>query len=77
MNNSSITIENFLKKYRSAVAAKSKEIRLSTEEATDVIAAFVMISDDNKILHTKLDKIVELLSKNQEKPDVLLSGGKF
>jgi translation initiation factor 2B subunit (eIF-2B alpha/beta/delta family) len=77
-------LENFIKKYRLAVTNKSKDIRLTVEEAGDLVASIAMINlHDEKLLnvHSKLDTILKALttvSSQQAKPsDDGVDGGSF
>lgn len=77
-------IENFIKRYRLAVSNKSKDIRLTVEEAADLVASIALINlHDEKLLviHEKLDNIVKSMSKVQvsteSKDSSDLDGGKF
>ena len=73
------TIDAFIKKYRKARASKSKEIRISIDEATSIIAAFAATNTSNtdmiKLL-TSISKDVKKLSKTTNQSNNL-DGGKF
>lgn len=50
-------INPFIKKYKSAIASKSSEMRISIEEATAIVTAFAELETSNKDIEEKLDKI--------------------
>lgn len=72
-------IESFIKKYRAAIAAKSKDMRISIDEATDIIAAFATTNTSNTELSKTLKSIdAEIKNlKTQSPSNQNLDGGKF
>lgn len=72
-------IESFIRKYRTAQSAKAKELRITFEEATDLIAAFALINNGKENINQKLDNILKSLTelKSQDSEDTYLDGGKF
>ena len=86
MTENSIVIKNFIDKVRLAQSHKSKDIRLTIEEAADLVAWIAMINtnqlDFERIvvglnsLHMKIDKGI---SKSKSLPDGLpgINGGAF
>lgn len=80
MNNAAI--ENFIKKVRLAQNAKAKDLRLTLEEAQDLIASIAMINNHTDKLSevvTKLDDISKSLSQPQStgKASGGVNGGTF
>ena len=73
-------IEEFIKKYRLAQTSKSKDIRITVEEAGELVAWIAMInSNQNKldVIEKKLNLIIELQNKPKEDDEPILSGGGF
>jgi len=74
------TIENFIKKVRLAETTKSKDLRLTIEEARDLVASIALINtggDAVEQLSKKMDKIIK---KIDERPVTLsphIDGGGF
>lgn len=79
MKNKVSPIELFLKKYRSAIANKNKDIRISIEEASDIVSAFASMNTDNSDLNKKLEEIkmeIKNLQENHQDPSNM-DGGNF
>ena len=73
-------IESFIKKYRAAIADRNKDIRISIEEATDIVAAFATINTSGQDLNKSLIAIVNEikgLKSNTPTESTSLDGGKF
>lgn len=56
-------LEHFIKKFKTAQANNSKDIRLSMQEATDIIALFALINSDYKTLDNKLNLLIDINTK--------------
>ena len=56
-------IESFIKKYRTCISNKNKDIRISIDEATDIIAAFAKINTSNEDLSLLIKSIRSDLSE--------------
>lgn len=55
-------IENLIKKYRLAITSKSKDLRFTTEEVGDIVAAIATLNSNTQILeqlHVKLDVVAK------------------
>ena len=50
-------IENFIKKYRLAISSKAKDIRITTEEAGDLVASIALMKSSNEALK-ELQRVV-------------------
>jgi len=72
-------IESFIKKYRSAVAAKSKDIRISIDEASDIIGAFATVNTSNSEVISLLNQLIKEIQelKANPTPHTGLDGGSF
>lgn len=76
-------LENFIKKYRLAVTNKSKDIRLTVEEAGELVASIALINLNDKnfsTIHEKLDTLAKavITNKSNQKSDTPdLDGGSF
>lgn len=70
-------IEGFVKKYRAAVAAKSKDIRISIEEAADIIGAFAVANTSNKSDQILAQVLAELKNLKSSSGDGSMDGGTF
>ncbi len=80
MNNSAI--ENFIKKVRLAETTKSKDIRITIEEARDLVASIALVnSNDSGVneLHKKFDRLLKKLDEVQTQPNKTphIDGGGF
>lgn len=72
-------LEMFIKKYKNAIASRSKDIRLSIEEATDVLTAFATINTSNEDLSKvllSLKNSIQSLQQDIKSPGIM-DGGKF
>jgi cob(I)alamin adenosyltransferase len=74
-------IDGFTKKYRAAIANGNRDIRISIDEATDIISAFALLNTSNtdmarilKSIHFELQDIKENIASPN---DTSLDGGKF
>lgn len=74
-------IEEFIKKYRLAQTSKSKDFRITIEEAGDLVAWIAMINSNQSKMDNmtkKLDLIAELLKKLPEPESApIMNGGGF
>ena len=75
------TIENFIKKVRLAETTKSKDIRITIEEARDLVSSIALVgANDTGIseLHKKFDRLIRRLDESQQqsnKPPHIDGGG--
>jgi hypothetical protein len=60
-------IESFIKKYRLALTSKAKDIRITTEEAGDLIASIALIKSDREALEQLKESIDALAKQTQAK----------
>ena len=75
-------IENFIKKVRLAQTTKSKDFRLSLEEAIELVNSIALINNQEehlKGLETKIDGLIRLLKAKpiQEPQTGGINGGEF
>jgi predicted DNA-binding transcriptional regulator YafY len=59
-------IENFIKKYRLAQNTKSKDFRLTIEEAGDLIAGIALLNNQSELLKELLEKTEEILKESKK-----------
>lgn len=74
-------IENFIKKYRLALNSKAKDIRITTEEAGDLIASIALIKSDREGIE-QLEKALNYLAEqirvsSTPTSDGVMDGGTF
>lgn len=76
------TIETFIKKYRLALSNKSKDIRITIEEAGELVAWIAMINSNQETIQNIDAKITDILKMLQSAPiqqtsDDAMDGGLF
>lgn len=72
---SNAEIESFLKKYQTAKAYNSKEIRLTISEAEQLTVALSLLLSQNSTLATKVIYLQEKLL--EDKSEIKITGGNF
>lgn len=76
----SFSIKNFIDKVRLANSSKSKDLRLTIEEANDLVSWIAMIqinSESIELLHTKIDKLTKASTPIYNEQNPKMDGGKF
>lgn len=68
---------NFTKKYRSAINSKSREFRMSVEEAGELLSYIARNNIEFQDLSNKIDLILERLNNNHNSTDDYMDGGRF
>lgn len=74
-------IENFIKKYRIALKSQSKDIRITVEEAGDIVASIALINSGTESID-RLEKTINLLKQeiqnnSQTVTQPNMDGGQF
>lgn len=62
-------LENFITKYRLALTSKAKDIRITTEEAGDLVASIALIKSDREGINKLETAINNLASQIQANSD--------
>lgn len=67
-------IENFIKKVRLAQTAKSKDIRITIEEAQDLVASIALINNQSDILLELVEKLNAIMAESKKANQVMRQG---
>lgn len=72
---STAPLEQFIKKYQTAKAYNSKEIRLTMQEAEEISTAVALLLSSNTVLSEKIIALQDELLK--QKNEIDMNGGSF